>query len=753
MDNNGRTLSSVLNRNLNPRVPVSTSSTPTVSRSHVRVTKRASRACQNCRLRKVRCDLDVTGVACGNCKEDELDCVAMESRRSRKSRREKRQSLLTCNSTPSQVAPPSNIEPWLPASCPQVSSSEVSTSKVFPAAPNAQTVSVPTERPSCIGTAPSSTLTTGLPPGINGPRHNLNPKDHQILQTSGALTVPDPSLRDELILSFILYVHPYMPVLDLQRDLLDPVYLQENESGQCSLLLFQAVMFAGSAFVDLRLLETVGFRSRRAARKAFYSKVKASANSLMFLICGSHVQFLYDLDWETNRITIIQSLLLLNYWYLCPEDQKDPWHWMGVCLSLGTSIGLNDYGHHLKLPTPARRLWRRLWWMCVLRDRVLATTTRKPLRIREDDINIPFLTLDDFETEPIISRIGALLGSTLLCSSDARITLARLCIEKVKLSLYAARIMTQTYTVVGHKTITTDTVMLSWPRRDSHALSEAVKIHHDLEKWRSSLPEDCVFSADLSANVADARVLHVHRATLHMFWLITAGVLYYPYVRTRTSIPSLNHFLHNNVQTHVQKIGSVASGMAELMLKQDLVRYLPPLAVTFFLPPLVRLIGEIKSSRHGFRDRLESEFRQCNRAILRLRETWPIADSACLIIEGLFSRTQMPEASSATSAVFLDQDQPQDQNSTMDAIDQSVIPDDPVSNIETEITLPRQDTISGSGGMVGEGISFPTNVFEEIVWSDIEPWFDHNYSPTGDLLWVDLALMDYGDSNFARPTH
>lgn len=389
--------------------------------------------------------------------------------------------------------------------------------------------------------------------------------------------------------------------------------------------------------------------------------------------------------------------------------------------------------------------------MCVLRDRTLATTTRKPLRIGEDDINIPLLTLDDFETEPISSCIGAQLGSTLLCNSETRTTLARLCIEKVKLSLYAARVMTQTYTVIGHATVTTDTVMLSWPKRDSHALSEAVKLHHDLEQWQSSLPKDCVFSANLSENVADVRVLHVHRAVLHMFSLITAGVLYYPYLRTRTDSPSLNLFLENTVRPHLEKIGSVASDMAELMLRQDLVRYLPPLAVTFFLPPLVRLIGEIKCSRHGFRDKLEYQFRQCNRAILQLRETWPIADSACVIVEGLLSRAQTAQVPSAISAVFLDQDRPQDQASTLDTNTQSVIPDDLVSTIETETTLPRQDTISSSGVAVGEGISFPTNVFDEIVWSDLEPWFDQNYSPTGDLLWMDLALMDYGSLDFTRP--
>lgn len=70
----------------------------------------------------------------------------------------------------------------------------------------------------------------------------------------------------------------------------------------------------------------------------------------------------------------------------------------------------------------------------------------------------------------------------------------------------------------------------------------------------------------------------------------------------------------------------------------------------------------------------------------------------------------------------------------MDTNNQSVIPENVVSTIETETTLPRQHTVATSGVAVGEGISFPTNIFDEIVWFDIEPWFDQIYSPSSWIL-------------------
>jgi hypothetical protein len=33
---------------------------------------------------------------------------------------------------------------------------------------------------------------------------------------------------------------------------------------------------------------------------------------------------------KVDRISLVQSLLLMTYWYETPDDQKDTWHWMGV---------------------------------------------------------------------------------------------------------------------------------------------------------------------------------------------------------------------------------------------------------------------------------------------------------------------------------------------------------------------------------------------------------------------------------------
>jgi hypothetical protein len=97
-------------------------------------------------------------------------------------------------------------------------------------------------------------------------------EDIEYLERKGALTVPDTRLRNELLRSYVQYVHPYMPLLDL-KDFLDPIQKDDGNSP-VSLLLFQAVMFSATAFIDMRFLHAQGFDSRKVARKAFFQKAR-----------------------------------------------------------------------------------------------------------------------------------------------------------------------------------------------------------------------------------------------------------------------------------------------------------------------------------------------------------------------------------------------------------------------------------------------------------------------------------------------
>ena len=99
--------------------------------------------------------------------------------------------------------------------------------------------------------------------------------DIDYLFAKGALSLPEPSVRNALLRSYIEYVHPYMPLVEI-HELLQTINDGTGETGRISLLLFQAIMFAGTAFVDLEFLKAAGYSNRKAARKAYFQKARVS---------------------------------------------------------------------------------------------------------------------------------------------------------------------------------------------------------------------------------------------------------------------------------------------------------------------------------------------------------------------------------------------------------------------------------------------------------------------------------------------
>jgi hypothetical protein len=132
----------------------------------------------------------------------------------------------------------------------------------------------------CFIHSPSSTKYDSLPSYIQPLPEHISTDDIHFLWKKGALIVPKTALRNRLIQCYVEYVYPYMPTIEL-HSFLRIVSGRNGGTEKVSLLLFHAIMFAGTAFVDMAFLETAGYTTRMEARKAFYNRTKVSitANS------------------------------------------------------------------------------------------------------------------------------------------------------------------------------------------------------------------------------------------------------------------------------------------------------------------------------------------------------------------------------------------------------------------------------------------------------------------------------------------
>ena len=124
--------------------------------------------------------------------------------------------------------------------------------------------------------APVSTfplLKHRLPDYLKPLPQRMTSVDIDYLFAKGALSLPETPIRNALLRAYLEYVHPYMPLVEI-HELLQIIEDGTGANGKISLLLFQAVMFAGTAFVDMDYLRGAGYSNRKAARKAFFQKAR-----------------------------------------------------------------------------------------------------------------------------------------------------------------------------------------------------------------------------------------------------------------------------------------------------------------------------------------------------------------------------------------------------------------------------------------------------------------------------------------------
>jgi len=132
-----------------------------------------------------------------------------------------------------------------------------------------------TENRTCDSSAPIARLPDSsnvLSPIFAPLPTTLSVEDIHYLKKKDALSIPQRQLQGKLFNSYISSVHPHMPFLDLRH--FANIISQQEINKKVGLLLFQAVMLAGCASVDMQHLLEAGFQTRAEAQKILFNRVK-----------------------------------------------------------------------------------------------------------------------------------------------------------------------------------------------------------------------------------------------------------------------------------------------------------------------------------------------------------------------------------------------------------------------------------------------------------------------------------------------
>ncbi|RHZ49044.1 fungal specific transcription factor domain-containing protein [Aspergillus thermomutatus] len=410
---------------------------------------------------------------------------------------------------------------------------------------------------------PSLSFVPVLPRFIRSMSEDIQEEDMEYLEFKGVFRVPDTILRHELLKAFVESVYPFLPVLDLESFLLPVI---SNDGVQTvSLLLFHAVMFSATAFVQLKHLHNAGYETRKEAREQFYLRART----------------FYDFDIEKDRVVLIQALLLMTYWHETPDNPKDSQYWLNVCWSLGASIGLDCDPSTSPMNPQLQKVWKRLWWCLYTRDTLLALNLRRPLCYGNDKNRLPLISLEEFNIGCHLPKIIMALGDCdFLQNVHLQRHLAVGFIEKAKLS-----------TLISDILFFRDYQEKKWRQTSRDSCKDRWKeAFQGLEAWCKELPVELQYEPLRSEDLGHAtKLLHVQRAWIRVIFLATIGTLHREAGSPRFQGLSLPRAQYGQV---ICEMSSILQDLNQL----GLVQYLPTTTVALLVPVLARLVLDFKAN-------------------------------------------------------------------------------------------------------------------------------------------------------------
>ncbi|KAK6076369.1 cutinase transcription factor 1 beta [Seiridium cupressi] len=222
----------------------------------------------------------------------------------------------------------------------------------------------------------------GLPHMVG--TNDLTPQDVAYLRSKGVFSVPSESVCQALLAAYFHHVHPILPVVDAAAVL---IAFRNGGASAINLLLLWSMFSVATNYVDNVVVRQAGYQSHKDMKQSMFTRAKC----------------FYDNGCEKERITIIQSVSLLAFWYSDLGERTESWHWMGIAISLSQTLGLNrdpDRGqYNTRLSSRQRQLWRRIWWSCFFRDRWLSLGMGRPMRINTRDCDTPMPSAEDLTSD------------------------------------------------------------------------------------------------------------------------------------------------------------------------------------------------------------------------------------------------------------------------------------------------------------------------------------------------------------------
>lgn len=425
-----------------------------------------------------------------------------------------------------------------------------------------------------------------LPENVRGSRARLTELDNveiDILHQRGAFLLPPRSLCDELVDAYFKWVAPIVPVINRNRFMKQ----YRDSKNPPSLLLLQAILLAGSRVcTNPQLMDANG--STTPAALTFYKRAKA----------------LYDANYEDDRVTIVQALVLMGWYWEGPEDvTKNVFYWSRVATIVAQGSGMHRSVEGSQLSQADKRLWKRIWWTLFTRDRSVAVALGRPVHINTDDSDVEMVCEEDFIEDDS--------GDPPEYPPDP--LHVQFFLQYVKLCEIMGLVLSQQYSVA------------SKARRQN-----AIDLTHSdmaLADWLQNCPKEVYWEMPRH---------HFWSALLHSNYYTTLCLLH------RAHMPPASNSKTGYMEEGVYPSRNIAfqaaamiTSIIENLAAHDELRYCPAFVVYSLFSALIMHVYQMRSSVPSVVQATQERIRICMGALKDVSKVWLVAKMVYTLFESI----------------------------------------------------------------------------------------------------------------------
>ena len=355
------------------------------------------------------------------------------------------------------------------------------------------------------------------------------------------------------------------------------------------------------------------------------------------------MQLLYDLDVEPDRISIIQSLVLMAYMSETPGDARGGWHWIGVAVTLAMTLGFHRRADYVTLVPEKGRLQRRIWWSCYIRDRTLALAVNRPWRIRDDEFDTPMLTLADFEiSESERHHPETAEGLPVTTDREEDVKLAHISIGLAQLCTQIGEILNIHFSILPEESApppshsqdgTGHTSTLFFARSKGMQVDRIMACDQKLQAWFQNRPSACIYSSVGSNSYV------LQGAFLNLLFFSMVSALHRPLLRSNMLVDFVEYRMWS--ERRAQNAAMETSRMSHDLHKLGLGRFYPGAGAVLQVPAVLILLRELHSPNSRRPNEIFSSILPCINVVEDVKERHIGAEIAMTLIVDLLRRSNI----------------------------------------------------------------------------------------------------------------